>query len=47
MIEKRLWRSGEWWSKTKTIMVVRTVHGKKEREPRWIDRRIVRLFGKW
>jgi hypothetical protein len=46
-VEKRIWREGQWYSKTKTVLVVRTTQGKQEPEPRYRDIRLAPLFKKW
>ena len=47
VLEKRIWREGQWYSKTKVITVVRTAQGKQEPETRYIDVRLKPLFRKW
>jgi len=47
MIAKRLWRSGEWYSRTREITVVRTREGRREPEGHWVDVRLWPLFRRW
>ncbi|MEN6325804.1 MAG: hypothetical protein ABFD18_06320 [Syntrophomonas sp.] len=47
MIEKRIWREGAWYSKTKRILVVRTGKGKRKPGTRCRDVRLAGYFRNW